>query len=125
MENLKERLGKMTISLLHIVVPTLLVLAILILYINASKKQLQKEIRELKTQLEKLENIPETAVKVEDTVEEITENEPAVQIAVETDKKEEKDEPADTISEAGASEYNTGKSGKTYTKEELESLIKE
>ena len=116
----------MNISLLHIVVPTLLVLVVLILYINSSKKQMIKEIRELKTQLEKLERIPETAVKVETPVDEIAEDEPAVQIAVgEDDKKEEKDGPADNMTEAGASEYNTGKSGKTYTKEELELLIKE
>lgn len=116
----------MTISLLHIVVPTLLVLVVMILYINASKKQMLNEIRELKTQLEKLENVPGAAVEAEPSVKIKAEDEPAVQIAV-SDKieKEEKDEPADNMTEVGASEYNTGKSGKTYTKEELELLIKE
>lgn len=116
----------MTISLLHIVVPTLLVLVIMILYINASKKQLLKEIRELKNQLEKLDNVPGAAVKAENLAAEKAEDEPAVQIAVIADnEKKEKDEPANNVNAAGASEYNTGKSGKTYTKEELELLIKE
>ncbi len=120
-----ERLGKMTISLLHIIVPTILVLVVLILYINSSRKQVSKEIGELRTQLEQLDDVPE--LKTAAAAELIEDKAPAEEIAVQesSEKIEEQDDPADTITEAGASEYNTGKSGKIYTKEELESLIKE
>lgn len=116
----------MTISLLHVVVPTLLALVVLILYINASRKHVLKEIGELKAQLEKLDNVPGPVVQAEPAAETDAVSEPEEQIAVKEDEeKEEKDEPAEEMTEAGASEYNTGKSGKIYTKEELELLIKE
>ncbi len=116
----------MTISLLHIVVPTILILVVVILYINSSKKQLMKEIASLKTQLEKLDNVPSAAAVEQISVNEKTEIETSEPVEVKADEnKETKDEPADENAVSGASEYNTGKSGKIYTKEELELLIKE
>lgn len=124
----------MTISLLHIVVPTILVLVILILYINSSGKKVTREIGELRTQLEKMDNLTvtmppaemqhESFVQVQDVTERVEES--AEQ--KETGPKEEKDAVKDVKeknTDIAASAYNTGKSGKIYTKEELELLIKE
>ena len=116
----------MTISLLHIVVPTILILVVVILYINSSKKQVMKELAELKTQLEKLDNVPAVSAPESVPVSKKAEPEVTEQVPVRADENEEKkDEPAEGLKEPDASEYNTGKSGKTYTKEELELLIKE
>jgi hypothetical protein len=88
-----------------------------------------KEIGELKTQLEKMDNVPvfpnqdlnqesdkdyDPEGDAEETIE-----------AKETGEEEEKDAAVDSITDSAASAYNTGKSGKIYTKEELELLIKE
>ena len=102
----------MTISLLHIVVPTVLVLVVLILHINSRSKRMLNEIAELKTQLAKLENVSVVPEQVQ-VVKEEPQEEPA------------QDAEAEITIEPEASKYNTGKSGKIYTKEELELLIKE
>jgi len=47
----------MTVSLLYIVVPTILVLAVLICYMNSCNKKILKELGELKDQLEKMDNV--------------------------------------------------------------------
>lgn len=119
----------MTISLLYIVVPTILVLAVLIYYINSRNKVVMKEIGELKTQLEKMDNVPVSLNQ--DLYQESDKNydlegdaEEKIE-AKETGEEEEKDAVGDSITDNAASAYNTGKSGKIYTKEELELLIKE
>lgn len=115
----------MTISLLHIVVPTVLALAVLILYMTSCKNRILKEISQLKAQLEKLENIPASDIpeKAEEPIRTVqTETETLTE---ENEKIEEKDAPEPETAENDASTYNTGKSGKIYTKEELELLIKE
>ena len=61
-KNKRERLGKMTISLLHIVVPTVLALVVLIIYMSICKKKILEEISQLKAQLEILDNVPGAAV---------------------------------------------------------------
>ena len=112
----------MTISLLHIVVPTILVTAVLIVYMNSCKKRVLEEIGELRAQLEKLDNGSEPYAVQDVPV--TVETPPAAEVLIE-EKTEEKDtdEPADVEDDVSA--YNTGKSGKIYTKEELELLIKE
>lgn len=121
----------MTVSLLYIVVPTILVLAVLILYMNSRNRAIMKEIGELKTQLEKMDNVPDsrTHAAVQQEVHEQTQDMPEdVKGDSEvkgTGEKEEKDAVEDNITDIAASAYNTGKSGKIYTKEELELLIKE
>ena len=113
----------MIISLLPIVVPTILILAVLILVVNSRNKRVMDEIGGLKEQLEKLDNRPAaspvTAVKMEQA------EEPVSEPVVGVNENEEQDAPVDEQTEPGASAYNTGKSGKIYTKEELELLIKE
>ena len=121
----------MTVSLLYIVVPTILVLAVLIFYINSRNKKVMKEIGELKTQLEKMDNVPVSHVsaaiqqdgdeQIQDELE-TTEEQPELK---ETGIVEEKDAVEEQSADVAASAYNTGKSGKIYTKEELELLIKE
>jgi len=116
----KGRLGKMLISLLLIAVPTILILAVLIPYINSRNKRIIDEISGLKAQLEQLDALsaPEN-IKTErkQTVPEIMEDS--------TKEKEEQDADQDIAETVDASEYNTGQSGKIYTKEELELLIRE
>ena len=121
----------MTVSLLYIVVPTILVLGVLIFYINSRNKVVMKEIGELKTQLEKMDNVPVPQVTdavqqtVPEQLQDVYEN-TEEQTETEGDgNKEEKDAVDDQITDIAASAYNTGKSGKIYTKEELELLIKE
>ena len=112
----------MTISLLHIVVPTILVLVVLIAYMNSRNKRVMKEIGSLRTQLEKLDNASELPVKKAEPVK-VEEPEALAEETVLIE--EEKEDAAAEITEPEASKYNTGKSGKIYTKEELELLIKE
>lgn len=101
----------------------LLALLIIILFINSRHKKQMDELMEIRQQFEVLNDIPvrESATD-EDTRESESSQEQAVteiiQLTEERQGAEEKE-----ISEASA--YNTGKSGKTYTKEELELLIKE
>lgn len=111
----------MLISLLLIALPTVLIIAILIPFINSSNKRVLNELEELKMQLEQLSNV--SAPVPEKNAETPVRPEPEIQ-AEDNNEKEEKD-AADDVQEIAASEYNTGKSGKTYTKEELELLIKE
>lgn len=114
-------MGKMLISLLLIVVPTVLILAILIPFINSRSKRVMDELGALKTQLEQLGNVSVPAA--EKTSAEPDYPEPPVQ--ADDDNEEEQDAEMDAAADIPASPYNTGKSGKTYTKEELELLIKE
>ena len=116
----------MTISLLHIVVPTVLVLVVLILHINSRSKRMLNEIAELKTQLAKLENVSVVPEQVQ-VVKEEPQEEPAQEEPIQEPETEieNQDAEAEITIEPEASKYNTGKSGKIYTKEELELLIKE
>lgn len=112
----------MNISLLHIILPTILVLAVLIIYMNSCSKRILKEIGELRAQLERPAGVSDTSAVREDLAEEIPlaeEKSPA------EEQVKEQDAPEPVTEEQDASEYNTGKSGKIYTKEELEILIKE
>ena len=110
----------MLISLLLFALPTVLIIAILIPFINSSNRRVLNELEELKLQLEQLSNV--SAPVPEKNVEAPVRPEPEIQ--AEDIEKEEKDAEI-TEQEIAASAYNTGKSGKTYTKEELELLIKE
>ncbi len=112
----------MLISLLLIIVPTILTLAVLIPFINSRNKRILDEIGELKAQLEQ-KNILQ-APENTNVVEEPEQPEPEIQVDV-IEEKEEQDAGNTEITEPQASAYNTGKSGKIYTKEELELLIKE
>jgi hypothetical protein len=77
------------------------------------------ELGELRKQLEQLSNMSAPAAEKKRP-------EPECQIAdVETDKEEKEDAEVPAETDTAASKYNTGKSGKIYTKEELELLIKE
>jgi len=110
----------MLISLLLIVLPTVLIIAILIPFINSSNKKVLNELEELRQQLEQLGNVPTP----------VTENKKMGPVCTEPEKQaedsnEEEMDAEITEQEITASAYNTGKSGKVYTKEELELLIKE
>ena len=113
----------MGISLLYIIVPTILILIVLILYIRSRTKDMKDEIGAIRTQLEKLENLPA------DSPETAGDKSAVIVPVVEEDKPgdgiELTDACKDNQKEVEASAYNTGKSGKIYTKEELELLIKE
>ena len=112
----------MIISLLHIVVPTILILVILIPYINSCSRRIMDELRDIRTQLEQLDNV---SARVPEKVKEEPEA-PAGDVLIDNNnEKEEQDAVTEDGPEVAASEYNTGKSGKIYTKEELELLIKE
>lgn len=110
----------MLISLLLYALPTVLIIAVLIPFVNTSNKRIMNELEELKMQLEQLSNV--SAPAAEKTAEEPVRPEPEIQA---DDSKEEEKDAEITGQEIAASAYNTGKSGKTYTKEELELLIKE
>ena len=113
----------MGISLLYIIVPTILVLIVLIIYIHSRTKDMKDEIGVIRAQLEKLDNIPA------DLRETAGENSAVIVPVIEEkqpgDENELTDAYTDSLEEVKASAYNTGKSGKIYTKEELELLIKE
>lgn len=121
----------MTVSLLYIVVPTILVLAVLIFYMNFCNKRILKELGELKDQLEKMDNVTaslEPVAELQSVVEqeeEPSEKTETVLCFEEVGESEEKDAVTENDMDETASAYNTGKSGKIYTKEELELLIKE
>lgn len=115
----------MTISLLHIVVPTVLALVVLIVYTNLCKKKVLEEISQLKAQLEKMGNVSVSELPQAELVKNSTIR-PEEEIMTENDETEEEKDALEIITMDGdASVYNTGKSGKIYTKEELELLIKE
>lgn len=85
-----------------------------------------REMSELKTQLETLSAV--SVVPEKDRTETEVSIEPVQEEQIETTDNteiEKQDAEADIKTEPEASAYNTGKSGKIYTKEELELLIKE
>ena len=115
-------------SFLYIVVPTVLILVVVILLFNSRSKRMMKEMTNIRTQLESLENKAPQAEQIQPAEEKAAApaEEPEKEPEPEPEREEEiKDAPEETQKETEASAYNTGKSGKIYTKEELELLIKE
>jgi hypothetical protein len=90
-----------------------------------------KEISKVKIQLENMDNVPvasESAVadhrcEKNGNVKPVTAEDRAE--VRETGENDKKDAVRLSSTDVAASAYNTGKSGKIYTKEELELLIKE
>ena len=113
----------MSINVLYIIVPTILILIVLIFFVHSRTKDMKDEIATIRTQLEKLDNA--SVDSGEDTGEKTAVIVPEVEEKTPELVNEEKDANTDGLNEPAASAYNTGKSGKIYTKEELELLIKE
>ena len=110
--------------MLIILLQTLLILGVLILYINSRSKRVIKEVASLKEQLETLGNV--SVVPEEVKTEAIPQAEPVQEEQImEPDVEIETQDAEEPAADTDASAYNTGKSGKIYTKEELELLIKE
>lgn len=118
----------------------LLALLIFILFTNNRHKKQMDELMKIRQQLEMLNNIHvrepvedkedepgEQAEGVisekEGSTEEASQEQAVTEIIQLTEEKQDAEENEKGTSEA--STYNTGKSGKVYTKEELELLIKE
>lgn len=129
---IQERLENMIISLLMIAILIVILLIVFMIVSRNDHKRQMMELSDIRHRLEELETaVPEPECEtVSEPDTEVTENEEGIsqeqavteiielteekQDAEETDKKEPQ-----------ASTYNIGKSGKVYTKEELELLIKE
>lgn len=115
-----------------ILLSLLIVMAVLMLFISRRHRKQMDELHSIKEQLENLEAVPVSAPEeaVEKAAEAIAEEQPAQELPQEDAAEEIEivDEKQDAEGEKQipeASPYNTGKSGKVYTKEELELLIKE
>lgn len=122
----------------------LIALLVLMLFINNRHKKQMDELMKIRQQIEVLNSIPVKEPVADETIRdgesaddsvceaedsEVTRDDAASQeqavteIIQLTEEKQDAEEKEKELSEA--STYNTGKSGKVYTKEELELLIKE
>lgn len=113
-----------------ILITLLAAAAVFLLFINSRHKKQMDELRRIRQQLEDLKDVP-VSVREEVIAEMAEEQSPQILPQKETATKiieltEEKQDAEEMVTETPeASTYNTGKSGKVYTKEELELLIKE
>ena len=110
------------LNVILLAVPVLLILLVLVLVVNSRHKKQMAAIEEIRQQLDEMTVHP---VQTEETDcdEGPVEEQVVTEIAQLTEEKKGAGENEEETSEASA--YNTGKSGKIYTKEELELLIKE
>lgn len=107
-----------------ILLALLVIMIVLLLFIGSRYKKQMASIEQINQQLTNLAAVPadeQTEASVEDASE--VEQTAVDLIAAITEEKQ--DAREDVKEESEASAYNTGKSGKIYTKEELELLIKE
>lgn len=115
------------LNVILLAVLIVLPLLILVLFINSRHKKLMAAIRQLGEQLDEVKSYAapvDQAVKTDEAkCAEKSVQESAVAEIVQL--TEEKQDAVIKGEENAASAYNTGKSGKIYTKEELELLIKE
>ena len=109
-------------SFILILLAMVIVMAVLMLFISRKNKRQMKELEHIAQQLDDMKTVPA----------EMPEEEPETEVPQETavteiiELTEEKQDAAiEQKCDVEASAYNTGKSGKIYTKEELELLIKE
>ncbi|MBP3385005.1 MAG: hypothetical protein J6M22_06045 [Firmicutes bacterium] len=123
--NLQESFEIMdTNGFVLILLALLVIMIVLLLFIGSRYKKQMASIEQINQQLTNLAAVPadeQTEASVEDASE--VEQTAVDLIAAITEEKQ--DAREDVKEESEASAYNTGKSGKIYTKEELELLIKE
>ena len=113
-----------TNSFVLILLALLVIMIVLLLFIGSRYKRQMASIEQINQQLTNLTAVPPD--EQTGTCEEEASAEEQTAVDLITAITEEKQDAADeTECEAEASAYNTGKSGKIYTKEELELLIKE
>jgi len=105
-----------------ILLAMLIVTVILMLFISNRNKRQMKELERIVHQLDDMTTAPDDSP--EEEPEQETPQENAVAEIIEL-TEEKQDAAGDRVCDVEASAYNTGKSGKVYTKEELELLIKE
>ena len=108
-------------SFILILISMLIVMAVLMLFINSRHKKQMNSLMQLQEQQQDLKAVPAGAPVTGTDVS--LQKQAAAEIIELTEDK--KDAESDGKPETEASAYNTGNSGKIYTKEELELLIKE
>ena len=123
----QERYGIMGMNDFVLILLALLVFAaVMMLFVSSRHKKQMEAFTQINQQLKNLEAGSGSEIREPYAEEESQDNQAAeVALIAAITEEEKKDASEDMSEDTEASAYNTGTSGKIYTKEELELLIKE